>query len=51
MQLTDAPIVISVDYKLDPNDGNYYINLAFDTGHTETFLVDNSLVDQNKLVF
>ncbi len=51
MQLTDAPTVISISYKLNADDGNYYINLSFDTGHTETFQVDNSLVDHDKLVF
>ena len=51
MQLTDAPTVISVSYKLDADDGNYYIHLSFDTGHTETFLIDTTLVDQNKLEF
>ena len=51
MQLTDAPTVINVSYRLDPADGKYYINLSFDTGHSETFLVDNAIVDQDKLAF
>ena len=51
MQLTDAPTVVSISYKLDQNDGNYYVHLSFDTGHSETFLVDPSLVDQDKLAF
>lgn len=51
MQLTDKPIVISLKYSLNPDDGNYYVNLSFDTGHTEVFPVDSSLVDQNKLTF
>ena len=50
MKLIDAPIVINISYKLN-EDGEYKIVLSFDTGDTQEFPIDSSIVDSNKLTF